>query len=294
MPRPNRKVEGGEKNKMKKWYLIIDVANCENCNNCFLSCKDEYVGNNFPPYSVAQPRHGPRWMNIVSKERGRYPMVDVAYLPIPCMHCDNALCIKNGRDRAVYMRDDGIVIIDPEKAKGQREIVNACPYGSIWWNEEEKVAQKCTFCVHLLDTGWKEPRCVQACPTKALRSFRATGSEMQKIIESEKLEVLYPEYKTMPHVYYKNLYHFTRCFIGGSLAVSKEGKNECAEGIKIVLIKDSEKVGETLTDNYGDFKFDNLEENSGKYQLEIVTKGIEKKILDVDLKTSVCVGTLFL
>jgi len=32
---------------MKKWAMIIDVAKCENCNNCFLSCKHEHIGNDF-------------------------------------------------------------------------------------------------------------------------------------------------------------------------------------------------------------------------------------------------------
>ncbi len=78
---------------MKKWNLIIDVAKCEDCNNCFLSCKDEFADNDFPGYSVEQPKHGHRWMNIMRKERGKCPIIDVAYLPTPCMHCDNAPCI---------------------------------------------------------------------------------------------------------------------------------------------------------------------------------------------------------
>ena len=48
-------------------------------------------------------------------------MIDVAYLPIPCMHCDNAPCIKAGSDGAITKREDGIVIIDPEKAKRVRK-----------------------------------------------------------------------------------------------------------------------------------------------------------------------------
>ena len=43
---------------MEKWNLVIDVEKCEDCNNCFLSCKDEYIDNDFLPYSVAQPKHG--------------------------------------------------------------------------------------------------------------------------------------------------------------------------------------------------------------------------------------------
>jgi len=30
---------------MKKWNMIIDVAECTNCNLCTLATMDEYVGN---------------------------------------------------------------------------------------------------------------------------------------------------------------------------------------------------------------------------------------------------------
>ena len=219
-------------------------------------------------------------------------MIDVAYLPIPCMHCDNAPCIKGGKGRGRVQREDGIVLIDPDKAKGQKEIVKACPYEAIWWNEEKEVPQKCTLCAHLLDSGWKEPRCVQACPTGALRVLCEEEADLKRIIESEKLEFLHPEYQTKPRVYYKNLYRFFRCFIAGSIAFKKDGITECAEGAEVTLIKNSQKVAHALTDNYGDFKFDNLEENSGKYTLEIAFKDYGKKVLQVDLSTSVFLGTI--
>src|SRR4030042_697466 len=112
---------------MKKWNLIIDVGKCHDCNNCFLSCKDEYVGNDFLPYSVSQAKHVHRWINIMRKERGQCPMVDIAFLPTPCMHCEDAPCIRKARDGVVYQKGNGIVIIDPEKAKGQKDIVDTCP-----------------------------------------------------------------------------------------------------------------------------------------------------------------------
>jgi len=279
---------------MTKWNLIIDVEKCEDCNNCFLACKDEHVDNDWPGYAISQPRHGHRWMNIMRKERGQYPIIDVAYLPVPCMHCDAAPCIKSAKAEAVYKRDDGIVVIDPEKARGQEDIVKACPYDAIWWNEEKNTPQKCTFCAHLLDNGWKEPRCVQACPTGALRAVRAGNRKMQATVASEKLQVLNPRYNTNPRVYYKNLYRFTRCFIGGSVAFQKEGVTDCAEGANVTLWKSSDKVGEALTDNFGDFKFDNLEENGGKYTIEIVFRDYKRKTLEVDSKTSVSLGTIYL
>ena len=280
---------------MTKWNLVIDVEKCEDCNNCFLACKDEHVDNDWPGYAISQPRHGHRWMNILRKERGQYPIIDVAYLPVPCMHCDVAPCIKAGKAGAVYKRDDGIVIIDPEKARGQEDIVKACPYDAIWWNEEHNVPQKCTFCAHLLDDGWKEPRCVTACPTGAISVVRTKDRDMQAIVASENLEILHPQYNASPRVYYKNLNRFTRCFIGGSVAVRVDDKDECAEGAVATLFNTANnKVGECITDNYGDFKFDDLEVNGNKYTLQITYKDYKTKIIKFDMNRSLNVGVIFL
>lgn len=274
--------------------MIVDVAKCEGCYNCFLSCKDEHVGNDFLPFSLAQPRHGHRWVDILTGERGQFPLVDVANLPILCMQCDNAPCIKNAKDGAVYKLENGIVVIDSLKAKGQKDIVKSCPYGIIWWNEEKEVPQKCTLCAHLLTEGWKEPRCVQACPTGALRIVNVEDSEIARLVKQENLEVLHPEYKTLPRVYYRNLYRYLKCFIGGSVAFQKDGIIDCADGAKVTLFRDVEKVGETTADNYGDFKFDNLPENSGNYRLEITYGTYDGKTLEVQLTTSQNVGTILI
>jgi NAD-dependent dihydropyrimidine dehydrogenase PreA subunit len=201
--------------------------------------------------------------------------------------------MKAAKGGAIYKRDDGIVIIDPEKAKGQKDLVDACPYGAIWWNADKAVPQKCTFCVHLLEEGWKQPRCVQACPTGALEAVHAEDGEMQKRVKAEDLEVYMPELNSKPRVYYKNLYRYLKCFIAGSVAL--QDKNECAEGAKITLSDSSGKaIEKTVTNNYGDFKFDRLEENSGRYELEVSYPGYKKQKASVDLKTSVNMGTIFL
>jgi len=276
---------------MKKWNVVIDVAKCEGCNNCFLSCKDEFVDNDFPPYSVAQPRHGHRWVNVLEKERGQFPKVDVANLPVQCMHCDDAPCVAAGKG-VVSKRSDGIVLIDPAKARGRQEVVKTCPYGVIYWNEEKKVAQKCTLCAHLLAEGWKVPRCVQACPTGARRVVKADDAGMEQMIRQDGLEVLHPEYKTQPRVYYKNLSRYSRCFIAGDVAHRKNGVVDCAEGVQVTLFKGAQKIAEKVTDNYGDFKFDGLEEQSGSYTLEIAFAGFPKRTIEVEVITSRSLGTI--
>jgi Fe-S-cluster-containing dehydrogenase component len=279
---------------MEKWFWVIDVAKCENCNNCYLSCKDEYVENSWPGYSVPQPPHQQKWIEIHTNERGQYPVIDVGYLPQPCQHCGNAPCIKAAKDEALYKRPDGIVIIDPMKAKGQSQIVKACPYGAIFWNEELNLPQKCTMCVHLLDAGWTKTRCMQSCPTGALTVRHVEDAEMAEIIRVEKLETYRPEFKTSPIVYYKNLYRYTKCFIGGSIATKIDGKDECVEEAKVTLLNASgEKIAEKVTDNYGDFKFDNLPENSGEYILQIQYRNTSKSI-EVELKKSLNAGVVFI
>ena len=279
---------------MKGWYFIIDVEKCENCNNCFFSCKDEHVGNDWPGYAAPQPNQGTGWMRIIGKERGTFPMIDVAYLPVPCMHCDDAPCLRAGAG-AVLKRPDGIVIIDPVKAKGMKNLVNACPYGAIQWNEELALPQKCTLCAHLLDEGWKTTRCVQSCPTGALGMRYLEETDMEALVKTESLEAYKPGYGTRPRVYYKNLYRFNRCFIAGSVAINVDGKDECAEGAQATLTNGSTQTfSTTATDNYGNFKFDNLEENSGKYTIRITLNGYAAKTIDVEMKESLDAGVFFL
>ncbi len=187
---------------MKKWNMIIDVAECTNCNLCTLAAMDEYVGNDWPGYSAPMPKHGHKWINILQKERGQVPMIDIAYVPTMCNHCDNAPCMAKGGG-AVKKRDDGIVLIDPDKAKGRKDLVEACPYGHIWWNEELQLPQIWPFDAHLLDQGWQQTRGQQSCPTGAMRAIKVEDDEMARMARDEGLEVMKPELGTKPRVYYR-------------------------------------------------------------------------------------------
>jgi Fe-S-cluster-containing dehydrogenase component len=262
---------------MKKWNMIIDVAECTNCNLCTLSLMDEYVGNEWPGYSAPMPRHGHRWIDIKQKERGQGTMIDVAYVPTMCNHCDNAPCVANGKG-AVTKRDDGIVIIDPVKSKGRKDLVETCPHGQIWWNDELQIPQAWTFDAHLLDQGWQQTRGQQACPTGAMRAIKVEDEEMARIAGEEALEVMKPEAGTKPRVYYKNLWRYSKCFIGGSVSAEANGTVDCVEGATVRLLKDGGPIATTATDNYGDFKFDRLDEGSGRYSVEISGFGRTKTV----------------
>ena len=279
---------------MSKWNLIVDIANCTNCSVCTLATNDEHVGNSFPGYADEMPLHGHHWIEIQRFERGSVPILDVAYTPVLCQHCDEAPCMAAGEGDAVQKRADGIVIIDPEKAKGQEKIVDACPYGAVWWNEEKQLPQHWIFDAHLLDAGWKEPRCQNVCATNVFRSMKVDDAEMKRIVEQEGLEELRPDLATKPRVYYKNLWRYTKCFIAGSVASETGGIVDCVEGAKVTLSRNGETLGEAESDGFGEFKIDRLDPDSGSYNVEIAMSGYASRTIPVELGQSTYIGEVMM
>jgi len=263
--------------------FIIDVAKCNGCYSCQLACKDEHVGNDWAPYALPQPDTGHFWLKLEEKTEGQVPKVKVNYTPKPCMHCDTPPCILAG-DGAVYKREDGLVIIDPVKAKGKKELLDSCPYDAIFWNEELNLPQKCTGCAHLIDEG-KPPRCVEVCPTDAL----LFGKEEEFGDMISKAEVMLPEAKTSPRVYYLNLpYNFI------AAAIFDPREDECIAGASVILTnKETGKKTTTLSDDFGDFWFKKLK--PATYALQIQKEGyLPLSIDDINLKDSLNLGDLAL
>jgi Fe-S-cluster-containing dehydrogenase component len=272
-----------------RYGMVIDITRCNGCHNCFLACRDEHCGNDYPPYAASQPNTGHFWMRVIEKERGRYPKVKVAYTAVPCMHCEDASCVKAAKEGEIYKRPDGIVIIDPEKSKGRKDLVSSCPYRVIYWNEEKQIPQKCTFCAHLLDRGWKEPRCVEACPNGTLTfgDLDTPNSEVAKRMASGKVEVLHPEYGLKEKVVYIGS---PKRFIAGAIVLGDT--DECAEAAKVTLQGKGEKRV-VKADNYGDFEFDGLSADKG-YTVKVEQRGYKPYETEVKTKTDVYLGDILL
>lgn len=273
---------------MPRYGLIIDLDKCSGCYNCFMACRDEYCGNDYPPYSLAQPTSGQFWIQVKEKERGQYPKVKASYLPVMCVHCDNPPCVSSAADRAVYKREDGIVIIDPVRSRGQNDIVSSCPHRVIFWNSELQIPQKCTLCAHLLDQGWKEPRCVEACPTGAMvfGDMDDPNSEIGKAIAAGAVEELHPEYGLAPRVRYRGL---PKRFVAGTVVFGDV--DECGSRVQVKLRGQGLSAG-TITNAFGDFEFERLE--PGEYELELTHRDYETKKLSVAVADDVFLGELTL
>jgi tetrathionate reductase subunit B len=246
--------------------FVFDASICNGCYNCQIACKDEHCSNDWTPYAKPQPDTGQFWLKLHEHVRGTVPKVKMHYVPSLCNHCDDAACVEACPvEGAIYKREDGLVIIDPEKCTGCTNCVTACRSHAIFMNEALNIAQKCTGCAHLLDAGWKEPRCVDACPTGALRFLdEADASDLVA-----GAELLHPE-EEKPRVFYLNL---PKKFIGG--LVRDPVKKEVVRGASCILTAAGE-TRTTTTDGFGDFWFDGLE--AGTYSLEIAAAGFQTKI----------------
>ena len=152
---------------MKQWNLIVDVANCTNCNLCVLAVQDEYVGNEFPGYAAEMPKHGHKWIDIKQKVRGQAPIVDAAYLPVMCQHCDDAPCEPVCPVFATYHNESGMNVQVYNRCIGTRFCANGCIYSARYFNfwepewpepldyqlnpdvtvRSKGIIEKCTFCV---------------------------------------------------------------------------------------------------------------------------------------------------
>ena len=150
-------------------------------------------------------------------------------------------------------------------------------------------------------TAWGNPvisqkrfsKAVSWGPTGAMKSVKHSDEAMARMVQAEGLETMPSRKGAKPRVWYKNMYRFTKCFIGGSVVAQVAGVPDCIEGAAVTLLRGGKKVAETRTDTFGDFKFDGLDADGGEYDVQVAaTAG--KASAKVTLTDTVCIGDLML
>lgn len=149
-----------------------------------MACKDH---NNLPPgilwrrvYEVVGggwEKSGPAWISSV-----------FAYnLSVACNHCERPICVEVCPTCAINKREDGVVLIDPQRCIGCQYCSWACPYGALQYDAQAGKMTKCTFCIDQIEQGLP-PACVAACPMRAL-----DFGELAELVERHgALPELYP------------------------------------------------------------------------------------------------------
>jgi len=204
------------------WAMVIDQEKCNGCEICIDVCK---------AHNDTNPEIN--WTRI-------YPGDEIGghktFMPVPCMHCDNAPCVGVCPVKATYQRADGIVMMDYDRCIGCRYCELACPYQarSFNWSKFDGenplvpefgqpevdrrprgVVEKCSFCYQRIDRGLANgltpgidraatPACVVHCPQGA-RTFGDLNdpeSPVSKVLANRPNFQMRPDLGTGPRVYY--------------------------------------------------------------------------------------------
>ena len=277
----------------KKYGLIIDVTRCDGCGSCLLAVKDEYVGNDYPGYCATQPNEGQNWLDLVEVEQGQGTKIKMDYIPVMYKHDRNFVAPEGIPEGAMYVREDGLTIIDPVKSKGCKQIVDDCKDGTIFWNEELQIPQIYTLDAHRMDEGEKYPRCVESCPTQAMfwGDLNDPESDVSKFIAMHEGEI--EDY--MPEEgadYVVRYYKLPKPFVAGEVLLCDS--DDCVKDAKVTLT--CGKTGntiETTTDFLGDFEFKYLFVG-GKYTVKVEYPGYQPVELEVTTDTAKNLGEIVL
>ena len=155
---------------MSEKILLIDVDKCVGCYACEIACKQEH-----------DLQVGPRWCRVISiGPRNVHGSLHLDSVPTICIQCADPACASFCPVGAIGKREDGIVVIDENACTGCKLCEYGCPYGAIYFDEDKKVAGKCTLCLSRIRDGL-EPSCVQNCIGGALQFV--TEDELDHIIK---------------------------------------------------------------------------------------------------------------
>ena len=161
---------------MKQYAFVVELDRCIGCKGCQVACKMENGT------ALGSDRTKVRMVGPI----GKYPELQMYFLPTMCQQCENPVCVRVCPTGAVYKdKRDGIVKIDSKKCIGCHSCNKECPYHANTFSETRRAMDKCTICMEARDNG-EQPACIRNCSGKALHygDINNPNSEVSKLLKA--------------------------------------------------------------------------------------------------------------
>lgn len=152
--------------------LMISPEKCIGCRSCELICSYNKIGEFNPKESA---------VDVLFCER------TTISVPVMCMQCEDAACMKVCPVGAISRNENGAVVTDHRKCIVCKMCVSACPMGNISVSTIRKKILKCDLC-------GGDPGCAKVCPSGAIQYVDSSEANIvKKKAVAEKFKDLFSE-----------------------------------------------------------------------------------------------------
>ena len=128
--------------------VTTDLTKCIGCKNCEYACAFKKSGD---------------FQRKDSMMRMNYYPLEIACIPMTCVHCSEAFCMEVCPAGAITRNPQtGAVEIDEKRCAGCKMCILACPFGNIHFDKTSMTSKKCDLCQG-------EPNCIKFCISGALQ-----------------------------------------------------------------------------------------------------------------------------
>lgn len=153
--------------------IVINPDKCSGCHSCEMAC------------SI---KHFSKCSTYLSRIR-IHEFRDVnTFIPITCMACEDATCMKVCPTNARLRMENGAVVTDQDRCIGCRACTYSCHFGASVVNPETGKTMSCDLC----EDDELGPWCVKACTMQKALTFvpvgdaaRAVGRDWAKVVMQE-------------------------------------------------------------------------------------------------------------